>query len=129
MNIETLFNHFHQNHELLLTEAEIFEIIEIVQSLTRKTAKKRTNFKVPELSEVRVYMEAKNIVDAEKHSVKFWNHYEANGWVIGKFQTPMKNWKSAIATWDLPTGKNFIKAATSSVFKNVGKNTENWMGK
>lgn len=30
---------------------------------------------------------------------KFWNHYEANGWKVGK--VPMKSWKAAITNWRL----------------------------
>lgn len=128
MDTENLFNHFHQNFGLVLTEAELFEVIEIVRSMSVKRKKKTSGaFVVPELSEVRIYMESKNIIDAEKNSIKFWNFYESKGWVVGKVK--MKNWKSAIATWELPTGKGPVKPTTSSVFKNVGKNTENWMGK
>lgn len=28
---------------------------------------------------------------------KFWNHYEANGWKVGK--NPMRNWRAAVAGW------------------------------
>lgn len=131
MNISNLFNHFHENFGIVMTEADIFEVIEIVQSTLKKGSTKKTapkgSFRVPELSEVRIYMESKNIIDAEKNSIKFWNFYESKGWEVGK--SKMKNWKAAVATWDLPTGKNSVKPTTSSVFKNIGKNTENWMGK
>lgn len=30
---------------------------------------------------------------------KFWNHYESNGWKVGK--VPMKSWKAAITNWRL----------------------------
>lgn len=30
---------------------------------------------------------------------KFWNHYEANGWKVGR--VPMKSWKHAVNNWRL----------------------------
>ncbi len=30
---------------------------------------------------------------------KFWNHYEANGWRVGK--VPMKSWRHAVTNWRL----------------------------
>ena len=35
--------------------------------------------------------------------VKWHSHYTANGWVVGKRQTPMLDWKAAVRTW-LPDG-------------------------
>jgi hypothetical protein len=46
--------------------------------------------------------ERKNGIDPER----FWNHYEANGWVQGRGK-PIKNWKAAVVTWEkngLPNG-------------------------
>ena len=52
-------------------------------------------FTPPTLDQVRVYcQERKNGIDPEK----FIAHYETTGWMYGK--TKMKNWKSAIITWE-----------------------------
>lgn len=32
-------------------------------------------------------------------AVKWHSHYTANGWVVGKDKTPMKDWKAAVRTW------------------------------
>lgn len=53
-------------------------------------------FARPTLEEVRNYCEERNNgINAEE----FVNFYESKGWKIGK--APMKNWKSAVTTWEL----------------------------
>ena len=42
----------------------------------------------------RAFQEVGKADEAEK----FWNHYEANGWVQGK-NKPIKNWKAAARQW------------------------------
>ena len=50
---------------------------------------------IPTLDEVKQHIsETGSKVDASK----FWNYYESIGWKVGK--NPMKNWKSAVATWN-----------------------------
>jgi hypothetical protein len=52
-------------------------------------------FKKPTIDEIKEYCrERGNGVDP----VKFFNHYEAKGWYIGK--NKMKNWKAAVITWE-----------------------------
>jgi hypothetical protein len=49
---------------------------------------------VPTESEVRTFLEEEHLaVDP----VRFWNHYEANGWKVGP--NAMKNWRAAARTW------------------------------
>jgi hypothetical protein len=31
---------------------------------------------------------------------RFWNYYEANGWVQGNSKKKIKNWKAAVVTWE-----------------------------
>lgn len=65
--------------------------------------------KTPALEDVQAYCLArKSVVDP----AKFWNHYEANGWVSGKSHAPVTNWKSMVCYWErsnykalTPTGK------------------------
>lgn len=52
-------------------------------------------FQKPSLEEIEEYCrQRQNSVDA----VTFFNHYESNGWMVGK--THMKDWKAAIHTWE-----------------------------
>ena len=59
---------------------------------------KKTRFVPPTVEEVQEYCwERQNNVDA----VKFVNHYESNGWKVGR--NPMKDWKAAVRTWEKNT--------------------------
>ena len=63
----------------------------------RKEEITSSRFKKPTIDQVKEYCkERENRVDAER----FWHHYESNGWVVGKNKIPMKNWKSAVITWE-----------------------------
>ena len=54
-----------------------------------------TRFKKPTVEEVKDYCkERNNSVDAQQ----FFDYYESKGWKVGK--SPMKDWKSAIRTWE-----------------------------
>lgn len=60
---------------------------------------KRSVFQVPTLLEVeQEFFEKTNDRDfAHTIAVKFWNFYDAKGWMVGK--TKMQRWKSAVMTW------------------------------
>lgn len=54
-----------------------------------------TRFVKPKVEEIDAYCkERKNNVDAQQ----FFDYYESKGWKVGK--TPMKDWKSAVRTWE-----------------------------
>ena len=56
------------------------------------------SFAHPTMAEIKAYcLERRNTIDAEK----FFHHYEANGWMVGK--VPMKNWKSTVCYWERTT--------------------------
>ena len=58
--------------------------------------KSQKRFVKPTIDEIRAYcVERRNGIDAER----FFHYYEANGWVVGP-KKPMKNWKSAVVTWE-----------------------------
>lgn len=49
----------------------------------------------PTLDDVREYCRGRNSsIDPEE----FFNHYESNGWMMGR--SPMVSWKSAVACWE-----------------------------
>lgn len=64
-------------------------------NITEDDKPKRSRFKQPTLEEVQAYcIERQNSVDAER----FIDYYTSNGWKVGK--NPMKDWKSAVRTWE-----------------------------
>lgn len=60
-----------------------------------KTTKQPMRFCRPTIDEIREYcIERNNTIDAQH----FMDHYEANGWVVGK--TAMKDWKATVRNWE-----------------------------
>ena len=69
-------------------------------------------FKKPTLEELAEYCkERKNTVDPER----FFNHYESNGWMVGKAH--MKDWQRAIMNWE----KNSIDAGNKQTYTSKPK--------
>lgn len=69
----------------------------LIETITdnKRDSKGAARFVKPSIDEIRAYCEARgNGIDAGE----FFDHYEANGWVIGK--TPMKDWKASVRTWE-----------------------------
>ena len=66
-----------------------------------KQSHSRRKLTRPSLEQVKEYCkERKNEVDAQQ----FLNHYESNGWKIGK--VPMVDWKASVRTWEKNDQKN-----------------------
>ena len=69
-------------------EKELKKDIELERETT-------TRFHKPSISEIQEYCnERHNNINAEK----FFNHYESNGWYVGK--NKMKDWKACVRTWE-----------------------------
>lgn len=80
----------------------------------QKPLTEAVGFKAPTLEAVQAYCaERKSTVDAEK----FYHHYTATGWVSGKGNKPITNWKSMVCFWERsayvlgPNGKTGAAAA------------------
>lgn len=66
----------------------------ILSPAQNSQADKSKKFVKPTIQEIADYCNEKHYaIDADY----FWNFYEARGWKMGS--TPIKNWKSCIATW------------------------------
>lgn len=64
---------------------------------------KKAKFVKPTLEEVAAYcLERKNGIDPQR----FLDSNDAKGWVVGKNQTPMRDWKAVIRTWEANKSKN-----------------------
>jgi DNA-binding transcriptional regulator YhcF (GntR family) len=55
---------------------------------------KENKFKKPTIEEIALFMEEKGMNNVAE---RFYNFYEAKGWMIGKNQ--IKNWKACVNTW------------------------------
>ena len=71
---------------------------DIILGEEEKTPKK---FVKPTVEEIKEY--AKKI-NADINAEKFFYHYEARGWMMGK--NKMKSWKAAVRTWKINTNSN-----------------------
>lgn len=57
-------------------------------------------FVQPSLAELTGYMSERGWDDPARMAAKFTDHYAARGWRIGKANTPMKDWRAAVRTWE-----------------------------
>jgi len=63
----------------------------------KKVKKKKEGFIIPTLAEVSEYcLERKNGINPQH----FLDSNTAKGWVTGKLQTPIKDWKAVVRTWE-----------------------------
>lgn len=77
-----------------LDKIESKSICETAQAPIPPTPKSK-RFVAPNLEEIREYcQERNNHVDPDR----FYNHYSANGWMVGK--NKMRDWKAAVRTWE-----------------------------
>jgi len=58
---------------------------------------------------------------------RFWNYYESKGWVVGK-NSPMKNWKAAVANWLKNSKPASTMPATTPMVNSQGKSLEQMIG-
>jgi hypothetical protein len=83
----------------------------------------RARFRAPMYEEIFEFMKSKNALagnvwaDAKvlTESKAFFNHYESNGWMVGK--NKMKNWEAAIRNW-MNNNSKFENNKPKSVIQN-----------
>lgn len=87
----------------------------------RNTGARAVRFIKPTLEEVGQYCsERANGIDPQS----FVDHYESNGWVIGRNKTPMKNWQAAVRTWE--THRKSAPATSSKIPEPGSKELLEW---
>lgn len=86
----------HRNAENLRPKQILIKTNTNRKQITKETSTKGALvFCKPTLEEIAQYCQERgNSVDPQK----FINHYEANGWRVGK--NPMKDWRAAVRTWE-----------------------------
>jgi hypothetical protein len=83
----------------------------------------RSHFRAPTYEEIFEFMKSKNALagnvwaDAKvlTESKAFFNHYESNGWMVGK--NKMKNWEAAVRNW-MNNNSKFENNKPKSVIQN-----------
>lgn len=91
-----------QNEAMLqANEANEAKESKVKESSKETPPKHRASFVKPSVQEIEAYCKERgNSINPEK----FFNHYEAKGWVVGR--APMKDWRAAVRTWE---GDNQLK--------------------
>ena len=88
------------------------------EQVITQSSQKRKIFTPPTLDEVKQYCEErKNVIDAEN----FIAFYQSKGWKVGN--QPMKDWKSAVITWEKREKKDFEKQDNSFIHNKYSKET------
>lgn len=87
-----------QTASIVLTKAILDKPEEVEANTLPVVAKpKAKRFVKPNRTEVSEEFFRKGSPHCNDDADAFLNHYESNGWKVGK--NPMKNWKAAIAQW------------------------------
>ena len=84
---------------------------------TRAIAPNENQFSKPTINEISIYLSEK-YPSANKNAIntfaeKFWNHYENNGWKVGK--NKMKNWIYAFSSWSETIQKDLFNRTTQPI--------------
>lgn len=61
----------------------------------KNSIKERESISYPDYTEVKAYADERGA--SEDLALDFYEHYESNGWMVGK--NPMKNWKASFNGW------------------------------
>ena len=78
-----------------LTQTKAKQELEPVTK-NNKTVTSSGRMKRPTIQELMTEFEGR-VLDHEVQAASFLNHYESNGWKVGK--NPMKSWKHAVTNW------------------------------
>ena len=82
----------------------------VKETLLTESKEKRTRFSPPSVEEVRAYcQERNNGIDPEA----FVAFYASKGWKVGN--SPMKDWKQCVITWEKRDGKTAPQRPTKTV--------------
>jgi len=105
----------------ITTQTEInADLIRFVSSIDNKNENNKEKPPKPvnkyktkprDLDMVVEYFREKNINEPEKNAFKFYNHYEASGWIRGK--TKIKNWRMCLSSWDFVSNNELLKKPSS----------------
>lgn len=89
-------NNYNNDNNNILSNESIRETSGEAPKRTQKGVKKKA-FVKPTVEEVEAYCkERQNGIDANA----FMDHYEGNGWKVGKGGLPMKDWQAVVRTWE-----------------------------
>lgn len=89
-----------QLQELSQKNKDLTELVLSLQQDLKELQEKRVIFKKPEKRDFYFYLHKDLELEKQKAidlTTDFFNHYDSNGWMVGK--TKMKDWKAAARKW------------------------------
>ena len=94
-NVQQMYNKCHDKcHDKRTPEIEIEKEIDIEINKKKDIKKKENRFVKPTPVDIQDYV---NSLGKCLDVSKFYDYYEANGWIVGK--THMKDWKATVRNW------------------------------
>lgn len=79
------------------TEIHYIKNTRIKNTNTKDKGAPSEKFVKPTFDELKNYFSERGCGQADLEAQKFMNHYDSNGWMVGK--TKMKNWQAAVRNW------------------------------
>jgi hypothetical protein len=119
---ERIRSEFNRGDETVWKEL-LDESIRLYEQLTKKTAKTK-RYSHPTREQVQAYCkERESFVDPDQ----FFDYYESQGWKK-KNGLPIKNWQSAVATWEKSESRDRPKKVDNPVAKTAPvRSKEQWL--
>lgn len=104
----TTFNDVQQRSSFSTVSVNDIDTVSVIDSdieINKFIEQPRSNrFIKPSLAEIESYC---NVRGNNVNPTKFFNHYESNGWMVGK--NKMKDWEAAVRTWEQSSTDTFSK--------------------
>jgi len=107
---------YDSNTNVLRSEDENENVIKDKKE-DKKESTRENQFKKPTQEEISIYLSEK-YPTANKNAIntfseKFYNHYDNNGWKVGK--NKMKSWKLAFTSWNETIQKDLFPSVVKSI--------------
>lgn len=105
--------------EVLLSEIldQLKQLNENQKPKTKKRAPVK-RFVKPTKEELERYFYDQGSMTCQDDAAAFLDHYDSNGWKVGKAKTPMVDWKASVRNW-IRRGKENGQSGSKAVLTNL----------
>jgi len=90
------------------------------ESKPKKKVISKPRFVKPEFAELAQYFLEKGSMTCQDDAEAFLDHYNSNGWKVGRAKTPMQNWKSTVNNWMRMRKQNGQQSGSKATLTNLG---------
>lgn len=96
---------------------EYFRLIEEMEKPNKKRAPVK-RFVKPVKEELERYFYDQGSMTCQDDAAAFLDHYDSNGWKVGKAKTPMVDWKASVRNW-IRRGKENGQSGSKAALTNL----------